>query len=68
MTQPMMDVFRLEIAYIQLSLDSNLSSGEPARGLRYYPEVNEFVELRATVVNLMREFSSTCYYYLPTLN
>jgi hypothetical protein len=55
MTLPMLEVFRLEIAHVSLSLDSsgNLTEKDVARaGSRHHPKVNEFVQLRATITNL----------------
>lgn len=55
MTLPMLEVFRLEIARVSLSIDSCESSnkeGACSTGLRYYPRVNEFVLLRTTITNL----------------
>lgn len=52
----MLEAFRLEIAHVSLSIDSD--SGSQAdltgSGLRFYPKANEFVQLRAKVTNLMR--------------
>ncbi|KAF4614895.1 hypothetical protein D9613_003081 [Agrocybe pediades] len=53
MTQPMVDVFRLEVAHVTLSLDPNSKPGHALTGPRPHFKVNEFVELKATVVNLM---------------
>ncbi|PPQ83346.1 hypothetical protein CVT25_003985 [Psilocybe cyanescens] len=55
MTLPMLEVFRLEIARVSLSLGSNddvTQKDVNRNGSRHYPKVNEFVELKATVVNL----------------
>ncbi|KAF8910953.1 transport protein particle complex subunit [Gymnopilus junonius] len=55
MTLPMLEVFRLEIAHVSLSLESSTSpdKGSTQRtGSRYYPQVNEFIQLRTTITNL----------------
>uniref|UniRef100_A0A8H8CM97 Transport protein particle subunit trs120 n=1 Tax=Psilocybe cubensis TaxID=181762 RepID=A0A8H8CM97_PSICU len=56
MTLPMLEVFRLEIARVSLSLGSSCDGTTQQQanrnGSRHYPKVNEFVELKATVVNL----------------
>lgn len=55
----MVEVFRLEIARVSLSLGSNDDATQKEanrNGSRHYPKVNEFVELKATVVNLTRKF------------
>ncbi|KDR81631.1 hypothetical protein GALMADRAFT_239700 [Galerina marginata CBS 339.88] len=52
MSLPMLEVFRLDIAQVSLSLYS--SDGAMDEGTsRHYPKINEFVQLRATIVNLM---------------
>ena len=61
MTLPMLETFRLDFARVTLSIDSCISSekGRRTTGVRYYPVVNEFITLRATVTNLTCRFKSS---------
>ncbi|KAF9482780.1 hypothetical protein BDN70DRAFT_874562 [Pholiota conissans] len=53
MTLHMLEAFRLEVAHISLSIDSDQDDGRTLNGTRYYPNANEFLQLRARITNLM---------------
>lgn len=62
MTLPMLETFRLEIARISLSLDTD-DSVAIQNDTRQYPQSNEFVYLRVKVTNLsgMNCFIPICF-------